>query len=78
MSWIAFDYILLSELQPLQRNAIGVVDDVGVSVEDELNDADDVDVEKTVNDGIFWLMWSVLDECGALIMIDGRMSESGG
>lgn len=42
------------------------------------DDDDDCDDEKTVNEDIFGLVWSVLDEFGALIMIDGKMSVSGG
>lgn len=67
---IAFDYILLNELQPLQRNA----DDVDADDDDN----DDDGVEKTVNEGRFWLIWSVVAEFGALIMIDGKMSASNG
>lgn len=75
-----FDYILLSELQPLQRNTDAVAAVVAATIDDDDDDdcvvvddnVDKVDdVEKTmVNEGMFWLM---LDEFGALIMIDGTM-----
>lgn len=65
---------------------VSTVDDCGADetgVDNNNNEVDgdgddDCDDEKTVNEGIFGLVWSVLDEFGALIMIDGKMSVSGG
>lgn len=84
------NYILLNELQPLQRNADDAVDNCAADADaDEFDDDDDnnnndddddgeMNDENTVNEGIVWLIWSVLDEFGAFIMIDGIMSVSGG
>lgn len=55
--------------------------DTSNNEEDDIDDddcADDVDDDKTVNEGIFKLIWSVLDEFGALIMIDGTPCVSDG
>lgn len=71
-----FDYILLNELQPLQCNADVIVDaivdeDDNVDEVDEVDEVDDdVDEKTMVNEGMVWLM---LDEFDALIIIDGTM-----
>lgn len=78
--------ILHNKLQPLQQNGIDDVDVVGVNVAvDGLDnvdgfddDDDDVGDEKTVNDGKFGLLWSVLNEFGALITNDGNVYASHG
>lgn len=85
-----FDYILLSELQPLHRNADATAAAAAVFADvvadDDDGDDDDVgicvDVDKVVvddDDGGKTMVnegmfWLMLDGFGALIMIDGRIS----